>query len=757
MRRAPLLTVLAAIGLGHSAVQLGGPRPRALVLELHALEAVRDPRPFFAQLTVHHPGEVAGDLELEELRVEADGEVLWIEPLGLTLQGDPEYGRLQSLIERLPAELACRHGAGAHNGHDPATAHHDHAGHERVYSLPGEPLMTMAEGLDAIETLPRRILAMQEDMGNGGPVSFVQPSFLLPADQMLAQDAPAGAEVDYRIVLRYRTAGGSLEEAVVERSLVRLAPLMGLPGGNQLTGGGLSIWDGDLHVHSCHGEAAGACAPSDNCTAESFQLSGSFSYAELKTQYQALGMDWFTSTDHSYCVDTDAEYAAVVSECAAITDGSFLAIPDMELSSEEEGPQVGSDVGDLLCLLGPSANHMGAHGISSRIYGGDSGLLGFCNGLFSDALNGFQGNIGEVNAQGGYAIANHPDGGSFGWNSRALTVGQEAGGLHGVEVWNGSLVTGQGGNVGAWVDWMLDGRRLYGYSGSDTHDEAFDFGANRAVVDGPLTIAGVEGALRAGRCFMSNGPALVIEADLGGVTIPMGSVQSVPSSPPAQPVRARALLNTGLAGTVTLFAGAVGDSSETVLLTQSVGSGVNVLEADLPLTGAERQWVRAYFEAGDGSQAAYTNPIFFEALEPGTTGVTCIARPDPLGCEPSLSWQGSASAGSGFGFLVSASDVRNQTFGIPVWSLSSAQLPFFGGTLCVGNPLRRGAVQTTGGQNGLPDCSGSLSVDFNQVIASGTDPSLVVGETVHLQFWYRNVQATPSVGLTSALQFTIGQ
>ena len=31
---------------------------------------------------------------------------------------------------------------------------------------------------------------------------------------------------------------------------------------------------------------------------------------------------------------------------------------------------------------------------------------------------------------------------------------------------------------------MLDGRRLYGYSGSDTHDEAFDFGANRAVVDG---------------------------------------------------------------------------------------------------------------------------------------------------------------------------------------------------------------------------------------------------------------------------------
>jgi hypothetical protein len=106
---------------------------------------------------------------------------------------------------------------------------------------------------------------------------------------------------------------------------------------------------------------------------------------------------------------------------------------------------------------------------------------------------------------------------------------------------------------------------------------------------------------------------------------------------------------------------------------------------------------------------------------------------------------------------VTADQVRNQTFGVPVWSLASAQQPFFGGTLCVGNPLRRGAVQATGGGAGLPGCSGTLSLDFNQVIASGTDPSLVVGATVHLQFWYRNVQASPTVGLTQALQFTIGQ
>ncbi|MDA0948032.1 MAG: hypothetical protein O2799_05905, partial [Planctomycetota bacterium] len=71
MRRAPLLGLLGILGLSQMAVRQSPAPPRAVVLELHALESVREPQAFFAQLTVHHPGEVAGDLELEELRVEA--------------------------------------------------------------------------------------------------------------------------------------------------------------------------------------------------------------------------------------------------------------------------------------------------------------------------------------------------------------------------------------------------------------------------------------------------------------------------------------------------------------------------------------------------------------------------------------------------------------------------------------------------------------------------------------------------------------
>ena len=39
--------------------------------------------------------------------------------------------------------------------------------------------------------------------------------------------------------------------------------------------------------------------------------------------------------------------------------------------------------------------------------------------------------------------------------------GVEANELHGVEIWNGSGQTGQGGQVKGWVDWLLAGRVLY--------------------------------------------------------------------------------------------------------------------------------------------------------------------------------------------------------------------------------------------------------------------------------------------------------
>ena len=600
------LPLILVAGLSWMSVQDSANAPRDLVIEVHVLDAVRNPLPFVGQLTVHHPGEIQGDIQLTGVEVQNNGSVLWSQDLDISLRGDSEYGDLQGLIERLPEGVAPHHGDA----------------HERVYSDPSDPEFTLLQGLEVRDDVIRRVHALSTRLAAGERPSFTQPRLIVPADQLMFPDAPPGTEVSVDLVLHYTLASG-VQRTRSLNHLIQKLPSLPRVLGNLESGAGYTIHPGDLHVHSCHGEAAGACAPSDNCAAESFQLSGSLSVAEIKTQFQALGVDWFTSTDHSYCVDTDAEYAAVVSECAAIVDANFIAIPDMELSSEEQGPQTGSDLFDLLCLFGPSANHMGAHGISTRLYGGDSGFLGFCNGLFSTALNGFINNISDVNAQGGWTIANHPAAGELGWNSREATVGQEAGGLHGVEVWNGTSMSGQGGGVGAWVDWLLAGRRLYAYSGSDTHDEAHGFGANCALVDGAFTQANLEDALRAGRSFISNGPGLVIEVGYGGADLEMGTVQSLPYPVPSAPVEVRAHFDTvGASGTVTLFRGQVGAAGEVVMGISPGQTGVGTYSVAMSLIASSRSWVRAYFESDDGALVAYSNPIFFEAPAPGCNADT---------------------------------------------------------------------------------------------------------------------------------------
>jgi hypothetical protein len=74
--------------------------------------------------------------------------------------------------------------------------------------------------------------------------------------------------------------------------------------------------------------------------------------------------------------------------------------------------------------------------------------------------------------------------------------------------------------------------------------------------------------------------------------------------------------------------------------------------------------------------------------------------------------------------------------------------------VCVGAPIRRTAVQHSGGLGAPVSCDGSLSFDMQAHIQGGTDPLLVVGAVVGAQFWYRD----PPVGgmaTTDAVQFVI--
>ena len=82
------LPLLLVAGLGWISVQDSADAPRDLVIEVHVLDGVRNPLPFVGQLTVHHPGEVEGNIQLDRVEVQSNGSVLWGSDLDISLRGD---------------------------------------------------------------------------------------------------------------------------------------------------------------------------------------------------------------------------------------------------------------------------------------------------------------------------------------------------------------------------------------------------------------------------------------------------------------------------------------------------------------------------------------------------------------------------------------------------------------------------------------------------------------------------------------------
>ena len=555
----------------------------------YVMDTVRVPGPVPAHVVIHNGG--VERIEVDRVALRAHGrEILRVE-VQQALAPDLEYSELAALVERLPIEYTERH-------------------RPRDFADPMAREFVDSEIPAAWQEIAAKLSNIRHRVSETGRLPFLEIPLTIPMDTLFA-----GSRVDEPLHLEFEVhyqRAGEPRARTTEITVRRLPPFRGAPESLYAElGSGLEIHAGDLHVHSCHGEALGACSPSANCTAETAQLSGSFSFAELRAQYEALGLDWFTATDHSYCINSDSEYDAIADEVAAITDGLFIALPDTEVSSDESGPQVGSDLGDVLCFGLTSASHMGAHGIDSRIFGGDDALLGFCDGLFSDALESFHHNIDEIRAEGGYPIVHHPDASSWGWNSFEDAKGIEENALHGVEVWNGGGISGQGGNVSSWVDWLLAGRILYAYSGSDTHDEAIDFGANRVLMTSPFTPENLEAALMDGRTFISNEHFLVITARAGTRTLRMGDRQPLPVDlPPGTELELRTHYDVGDDSVaVTLYRGVVGDGSETVVCTGTV-TGSGILSCTDEVSTDASSYYRSYSEETSGDRVAYTNPIF---------------------------------------------------------------------------------------------------------------------------------------------------
>jgi len=135
----------------------------------------------------------------------------------------------------------------------------------------------------------------------------------------------------------------------------------------------------------------------------------------------------------------------------------------------------------------------------------------------------------------------------------------------------------------------------------------------------------------------------------------------------------------------------------------------------------------------------------------------CISKTNSQGCTPLIGWTGAPSATDAAPFTITGYQVLNQKLGLLLYGYGSKFTPYQGSQICVAPPLKRLAIQSSGGSASGTDCSGIFTTNFNARIQSGIDPQLVPGKTISARWFYRDPQdpAGFSSGLTNALRFTI--
>ena len=533
------------------------------------------------QVQLYNPGE--NTVGLESVTVQTpEGQVLDIVNLDSKLAGD--RGLVQDTY--LMLEMV-----------DPDISHR-HSKRQYIPLDDWKPLSPEAEG----RTISDIIENVRELQASGAP-QMTNVRFEIDLNQLFGANSQTGDVAPIQIIAQWN-GGAQSSTSLITHNITKLSPYMPPP--NSTLGSGSWV-SGDLHVHNCRDEAVGGC---DSCAAESFNLTGAFTNADLKPQFQALGMDFFSSTTHSYCINSTTEFNAVLTESQALTDPVFVMLAGTEISGSETGTQSGSDSADLLCSLGWGAHnvhHMGAHNITSRKAGGKDGFLDFCDNPMSGQAN----NVRNVNAEGGFTSINHPASGSWAFNSVSDLRGQERNRTWGVEVWNGSEgdTRWQSFQRDWWIDRLTEEKLLYPYSGSDTHDTAVDFGAMHTYVQGALTSQSLTDALTAGRSYISNGPFLElgIETVSGSHALPMGGTAFVRNIPSNLQINVNVDFNCSLDSEIVIYRGTVGGEVEIYRQNGYLGAGSVQLLDTVPTSSF---WYRADIHSTQFTKNAMTTPVY---------------------------------------------------------------------------------------------------------------------------------------------------
>ncbi len=194
-------------------------------------------------------------------------------------------------------------------------------------------------------------------------------------------------------------------------------------------------------------------------------------------------------------------------------------------------------------------------------------------------------------------------------------------------------------------------------------------------------------------------------------------------------------------------------------LDTSFGSGAGPSDAvnGLALQSDGRLVVGGAFLAYDGAVRTRLARVFTST--PGLATNYCTAGTSAIGCTPTISAAGVASASAASGYVITTSNIEGQRQTNTIYSVlgpKTPPTPFGAGYLCVKAPTQRiGSVQA----NGTPGvCDGSVSIDvldWAQSHPGGQGVPYSAGTVLHFQCAIRDPLSPGTRVMSEALQVTL--
>jgi hypothetical protein len=200
-------------------------------------------------------------------------------------------------------------------------------------------------------------------------------------------------------------------------------------------------------------------------------------------------------------------------------------------------------------------------------------------------------------------------------------------------------------------------------------------------------------------------------------------------------------------GTIKMEAFDVGGSS--LASTSIVGAA-----ALAPLT-VRANGIRRVVISYSGSLCVLDD-LSWQFREPATY---CTAKPGLTCGLPAIGYSGFSSASATSGFKIISKPARDNRSGLLIYTTGGRNnVPFLGGTLCIGLPVRRSITVNSGGNPN--QCDGVFMLDMNSFASGvlGGNPAgflVVVGNMINVQWWGRDSLATGSF-LSNGLEYFVG-